>query len=160
MTVHSYAEQARLQKAAEAQALGIDDALISELVEGFYARIRTHAVLGPIFAAKVADWVPHLQRMKDFWASIAIESGRFHGNPMLKHIAIPGLAPAHFEMWLGLWEETLSQQVSNPDAVSLFKDRAQRIAASLQTGIALHKGGLAALTKEKPDANRRSNDSR
>ncbi len=150
MTLLSYAEQARLQKAAHARAIGIDDALISELVETFYTHIRTHPVLGPIFAAKINNWPPHLQRMKDFWASIAIESGRFRGNPMLKHVAISGLSPQHFEMWLHLWNETLSEVISNPDANSLFHDRAQRIAASLQTGIALHKGGLAALTKEKP----------
>jgi hemoglobin len=149
MTATSYAEQARLQKAADAQVLGIDDALISELVEAFYTRVRGHLVLGPIFASKVVNWAPHLGRMKDFWASIAIESGRFRGNPMLKHIAIQGLSPAHFQMWLGLWDETLADVVTNPDAASLFRDRAQRIATSLQTGIALHNGGLAALTKEK-----------
>jgi hemoglobin len=149
MTATSYAEQARRQKAADAQALGIDDALISELVEAFYTRVRSHAVLGPIFASKVVNWAPHLGRMKDFWASIAIGSGRFRGNPMLKHIAIPGLSPAHFQMWRGLWDEALADVVTNPDAASLFRDRALRIATSLQTGIALHHGGLAALTKEK-----------
>lgn len=152
MTATSYAAQARRQKAADAGALGIDDALISELVEAFYTRVRRHAVLGPIFKSKVSNWAPHLGRMKDFWASIAIESGRFRGNPMLKHIAIAGLAPAHFQMWLDLWDEALAEVVTNPDAVSLFRDRAQRIAASLQTGIALHNGGLAALTKEKRHA--------
>jgi hemoglobin len=148
MTATSYAETARLQKAAHAQTLGIDDSLVSELVEAFYGRIRAHQVLGPIFAVKVTTWESHLQRMKDFWASIAIESGRFHGNPMLKHMAIPGLEPVHFQMWLALWDETLSITVSNPAAADLFRDRAQRIATSLQTGIALHNGSLAALTKE------------
>jgi len=152
MTELSYVEQARLHKSAVATAMGIDEVLISALVESFYCRIRAHPVLGAIFAAKVVDWPPHLQRMKDFWASIAIESGRFHGNPMLKHIAIPGLASAHFQMWLDLWDETISEVVANPDAARLFHDRAQRIATSLQTGIALHKGGLAALTKEKHHA--------
>jgi hemoglobin len=149
MTVTAYAEQARLQKAADAQALGIDDAMISELVEAFYTRVRSHAVLGPIFASKVVNWAPHLGRMKDFWASIVIESGRFRGNPMLKHIAIQGLSPAHFQMWLGLWDEALAEVATNPAAVSLFRERAKRIAISLQTGIALHNGGLAELTKEK-----------
>jgi hemoglobin len=146
MTATSYVEQARRQKAADARALGIDDALISGLVEAFYTRVRSHPVLGPIFASKVMNWAPHLGRMKDFWASIAIESGRFRGNPMLKHIAIPGLSPAHFQMWLGLWEEALADVVTHPDAASLFRDRAQRIATSLQTGIALHTNGLAALS--------------
>jgi hemoglobin len=146
MTATSYAEQARRKKAADAKDLGIDDTLVSALVEAFYGRVRDHAVLGPIFASKVVNWTPHLDRMKDFWASIAIESGRFRGNPMLKHIAIPGLSPAHFAIWLGLWDETLADVVVNPDAASLFRDRARRIAASLQTGIALHNGGLAKLT--------------
>jgi hemoglobin len=152
MTATSYAEQARHQKAADAQALGIDDALISGLVEAFYTRARTHAVLGPIFASKVVNWAPHLGRMKDFWASIAIESGRFRGNPMLKHIAIPGLSAAHFQIWLGLWDETIADLITNPAAADLFLERAKRIATSLQTGIALHNGGLTALTKEKRHA--------
>jgi hemoglobin len=152
MTATSYAEQARHQKAADAQALGIDDALISELVEAFYTRARTHAVLGPIFASKVVNWAPHLVRMKDFWASIAIESGRFHGNPMLKHIAIPGLSAAHFQIWLGLWDETLDDLIVNSAAADLFRERAKRIATSLQTGIALHNGGLTALNREKRHA--------
>jgi hemoglobin len=154
MTAKTFAEKARAQKAADAAALGIDDALISGLVEGFYGRIRAHQILGPIFAEKVTDWPPHLQRMKDFWASIAIESGRFHGNPMLKHVAIPELSPAHFELWLGLWDATLTERTPNAEAANLFRDRAQRIATSLQIAIALQKDGLkkasgAAITKEK-----------
>ena len=151
MNAHSYVERARLRKAAEADAIGIDDALISRLVETFYARIRGHVVVGPMFAAKIVNWEPHLARMKDFWASISMESGRFRGNPMLKHVAISGIVPEHFEMWLRLWDETVTEVVSNPDAQDLFHDRAHRIAVSLQTGIALHHGGLAALTKEKID---------
>ena len=147
MIALSYAEAARAKKASEADDMGIDDALISKLVERFYDRIRTHEMLGPIFEHRVANWTPHLARMKDFWASIAIESGRFRGNPMLKHIAIPGLTPAHFAAWLTLWDATVSDVVTDPAAAELFRDRARRIATSLQTGIALHSGGLAALTK-------------
>lgn len=147
MSVHPHAEQARAQKAVEAAALGIDDALISTLVETFYARIRKDSVLAPVFAAKVRDWPYHLARMKDFWASIALESGRYSGNPMLKHIAVPNLGPAHFARWLRLWEATLDD-VAQPRAAALFRGRAARIADSLQTGIALHKGGLAAISRK------------
>lgn len=149
MIALSYAERARVQKAAEAQALGIDDALISDLVEGFYRHVRAHNILGPIFAAKISNWDPHLSRMKDFWASIVIESGRFRGNPMLKHIAIPGLSKAHFEIWLGLWDKAIAEVITNPAAADLFRSRAHRIASSLQAGITLHRGGLTAMTKEK-----------
>ena len=147
MTITTYAEQARARKTEEANSMGIDDLLISQLVERFYERIRTHDLLGPIFAQRVSDWGPHLARMKDFWASIAIESGRFRGNPMAKHIAIPKLTPAHFAAWLTLWDETVSDVVTNGVAADLFHNSARRIATSLQTGIALHNGGLAALQK-------------
>ena len=147
MTALSYAEAARARKASEAYDMGIDDVLISRLVEQFYAAIRTHEMLGPIFEHRVVNWTPHLARMKDFWASIAIESGRFSGNPMQKHSAIPDLTPAHFAAWLTLWDATVADVVTDPAAVELFSDRARRIATSLQTGIALHNGGLAALVK-------------
>ena len=46
-----------------AAALGIDDGYISTLVETFYARIRAHDALGPIFAAEIGDdWAPHLAK--------------------------------------------------------------------------------------------------
>jgi hemoglobin len=155
MTTPSYTEQARQKKTAEAREAGIDDALISELVEAFYYQVRGHSVLGPVFETKVKDWSIHLQRMKDFWASIALESGRYHGNPMLKHLAIPGISAAHFQAWLALWDATVADMVPNPSAASLFRDRAKRIATSLQTAIALHSGGLAALTKESYDVDER-----
>ena len=147
MTALNYAEEARARKACEADAMGIDDTLISRLVEHFYAGIRAHEMLGPIFERRVANWTPHLARMNDFWASIAIESGRFRGNPMAKHMAIPELTPAHFAAWLTLWDRAVADMVADPAAADLFRDRARRIATSLQTGITLHNGGLAALTK-------------
>lgn len=134
----SYAEQARAQKMARANAMGIDDALISLMVERFYDAIRKDDLLGPIFAANVTDWTPHLARMKDFWASVTLESGRFHGNPMLKHIAIGGLGPAHFARWLMLWDQTVCEVAPNAAASDTFQIAAERIASSLLMGIELH----------------------
>ena len=79
--------------------------------------------------------------MKDFWGSIALESGRFQGNPMLKHIAIPGIGGAHFTAWLQLWDEVLYDVCARSDTAAFFADRAQRIAESLQLGIAYHRDG-------------------
>jgi hemoglobin len=145
--VTDYAESARLQKANDALVMGIDANQISALVDHFYASIRVHAVLGPIFAEHISDWPLHLARMKNFWSSLVIGSGQYHGNPMAKHIAIPGIGPAHFTAWLGLWERAVAEIVHNPAAVTLFRDRAHRVASSLKTAISLHNGGLAALTK-------------
>lgn len=135
---------------AEAQAIGISDPVISALVENFYTSIRDDKLLGPIFAAHVSDWPTHLARMKDFWASITLESGRYRGNPMAKHIAIGDLNAAHFERWLQLWEQTVTENIPQGEAAQSFRQAAARIADSLLTAIKLQRGGLKALSTQQP----------
>jgi len=149
MTEASYAERARAKKTAQANALGIDDALISNLVERFYGAIRGDALLGPIFASHVADWTPHLARMKDFWASVTLESGRFRGNPMARHIAVGGLDNRHFDRWLVLWNQTLDDVAPSDAAAQVFREAAERIASSLVTGIKVQRGGLDEISNQK-----------
>ncbi len=149
MNSTSYAEQARAKKTADALAIGIDDALISKLVERFYGAIRTDFLLGPIFAAHITDWTPHLARMKDFWASVTLESGRFRGSPMVKHIAVGGLDQGHFDRWLHLWNEAVQAVVRDARAAEVFRSAAGRIATSLLTGIQIHRGGPDVILAQK-----------
>jgi hemoglobin len=142
LVLNGFAEEARLRKAEEAQQMGIDDSVISSLVERFYDSVRTHSTLGPIFAKRVDEWPIHLGRMKAFWKSIAIESGHFHGNPMLKHIAIGEIERKHFGEWLSLWSIAVNDVVQNDKAAEFFNSRAVRIAESLSMGIELHRGKL------------------
>lgn len=146
MTSTDHAELVRTQKRADALACGIDDAFIAELVERFYGAVRADNLLGPIFAEHIQDWPRHLARMKNFWASIMIESGRFSGNPMQKHIAIGGLDAAHFARWQALWNQTLTQLDPSSKAADRFRCAAQRIGESLLTGIEINRGGLSAIS--------------
>jgi hemoglobin len=141
--VHAHAAAARARKRAEAEAIGIDDAFVSRLVEDFYARIRGDALLGPIFSARITDWPAHLDRMKGFWRSILHNSGEFSGNPMAKHLAIPGLEESHFAHWLELFYATLRELEDDPAATRLVGTRARMIADSLLTGMATREHGLA-----------------
>lgn len=145
MTASPRATLARDQKRAAAADAGIDEALIGALVDAFYARVQSDDLLGSIFAEHVANWSHHLPRMKDFWASIMIEPGRFNGRPMQKHIALGILTKTHFERWLKLWNATVAQMVPNKAAADRFRTSAQRIADSLLTGVLMERGGLAAL---------------
>lgn len=141
--VHAHAAAARERKRAEAAAIGVDPDFVSALVEAFYARIRADALLGPIFADRIADWPWHLDRMKRFWRSILMNSGEFSGNPMQKHLVIPGLDEHHFAHWLNLFYATLRDLEQRPEATRLVGTRARMIADSLLTGIAMKDGGLA-----------------
>ncbi len=137
-----HATKARLQKRLAAEAIGIDTAFISALVENFYAAIQRDEMLGPIFAQKIHDWPHHLARMKNFWASVLHNSGTFSGNPMVKHLAIPGLDQTHFAHWLDLFRKTLTDIHASPDAAEHVHERARMIANSLMNGIAIQRDGL------------------
>ncbi|MBL6431089.1 MAG: group III truncated hemoglobin [Alphaproteobacteria bacterium] len=88
-----------------AAALGIDDAYISTLVEDLFTLAFARMMsLGPIFAAEIGDdWAPHLAKMKDFWASVAMNAGRYSGKPVPAHTKLADLQPWHFTIWLGLF---------------------------------------------------------
>jgi len=119
---------------------GIDEATIERLVRGFYARVRQDPLLGPIFDAHIADWEPHLQTMFAFWSSLTLQSGRYHGQPMAKHVPLP-VDAEHFDRWLALFEET-ARELCPPAAAELFIDRARRVAESLELGIAGANGAM------------------
>lgn len=141
--VHAHAAAARARKKAAAEAIGIDEAYVSRLVDTFYGRIREDDLLGPIFDERITDWDVHLPRMKAFWRSILHNSGEFSGNPMAKHVVIPGLSEAHFAHWLELFYATLRELDGDPAAAREVGARARMIADSLLTGIAMRDGGLA-----------------
>lgn len=132
----------REAKREHAVSLGVDEGFVSDLVETFYGAIRADALLGPIFAERIDDWPVHLARMKAFWRSILFNSAEFSGNPMARHIAIPGLEEQHFAHWLTLFYATLRQIEQSEDGTRLVAGRARAIADSLLTGIAVRREGL------------------
>jgi len=119
---------------------GIDDAMIERLVRAFYARARLDPLIGPVFADAVQDWDDHIARLCAFWSSVALMSGRYHGQPMVAHLPLPIHAP-HFDRWLELFAET-AREVCPPVAATHFLERAHRIADSLELGIAVQKGDM------------------
>jgi hemoglobin len=119
---------------------GIDDRMIESLVRCFYAKVREDTVLAPIFDARIQDWESHLERMCDFWSSVALMTGRYHGSPMTKHMPLP-VDAAHFDRWLALFEEA-AEEICPPAAEAHFVERARRIAESLELGVAGRHGVL------------------
>lgn len=140
----AYAARKRAEKRQAAEEIGVDAGYIDYIVETFYAKIRDDEMLGPIFDERVADWPAHLARMKAFWRSVLHNSGEFSGNPMLKHIVIPGIGLTHFSHWLELFYATLRDAETHPEATALVGGRARMIADSLLTAIAMRRDGLAA----------------
>ncbi len=116
----------------------ITEEAIHRLVGRFYARARRDELLGPVFAHAIgtadADWAPHLARVSDFWSSVMLRSGRYHGDPFSAHLSLPDLQPAMFDRWLALFGETCAE-LFELDVADAFRERAERIASSLRMGL-------------------------
>jgi hemoglobin len=122
--------------------------MLSRLVHGFYDRVRRDLLLGPVFADRIADWGPHLERMVDFWSSVALMTGRYHDAPIPKHLPLP-VEAEHFDRWLDLFRQT-AHEVCTPAGAAWVIERAERIASSIHMNIldARNQCGRAGLPPE------------
>ena len=119
---------------------GIDEGMIELLIRGFYARVRNDPLLAPIFESRISDWEPHLENMFAFWSSLTLMTGRYHGQPMAKHLPLP-VDAIHFDRWLALFDET-ARELCPAAAAERFIERAHRVAESLEFGVAGANGPL------------------
>jgi hemoglobin len=109
---------------------------IRGLVDAFYVKVRADAEIGPVFARVIAgdDWQPHLDKMYAFWSSVMLTSGRYKGNPVIKHTVITELRRDMFARWLTLFHETCRERFDDTVCAE-FRSKAERIAESLQIAI-------------------------
>ena len=119
---------------------GIDDAMIERLVRAFYDRARKDPLIGPFFDEHVTDWPAHIAQLCDFWSSVALGTGRYRGSPMQAHMPMP-LRSDEFSRWVGIFRETAGE-ICPPKAAAHFIERANRIASSLEMGIAASRGAI------------------
>lgn len=133
-------EAGRDRASAPGLLVGISEPMIEKLVHAFYGKVRADPSLAPIFDRVIGDsWDEHLAKMCDFWSSVVLMTGRYKGKPMVAHVQVPEIARPHFGRWLELFRQTAGE-ICPPEAAALFIDRAERIAESLQLGIAFHRG--------------------
>jgi hemoglobin len=116
---------------------------ISNLVDRFYAKVQVDPEIGPIFNALVKDWPEHLAKLKNFWSTVMLTTGRYKGDPMMTHLQIPlPLEPSHFTRWLALFAET-AHQVMTPEHAASIIARSERIAVNFKAGLAYTRPSFA-----------------
>jgi hemoglobin len=109
---------------------------IGQLVDTFYARIRSDPLLGPVFEGQIAAdaWPRHLATMKRFWSSVMLTSGAYSGNPVGVHRGVPCLERPMFAHWLALFGRTAEDLFESAPAAE-FMIKAKRIAFSLELAV-------------------------
>jgi hemoglobin len=107
---------------------------IDRVVADFYAAIRVHPTLGPVFAAHVTDWPAHEAKIARFWRNAILMERSYDGNPMQVHRAAGNVRPGMFSPWLQLFDATLARNLA-PETTAAWSALAHRIGEGLRYGV-------------------------
>lgn len=107
---------------------------IARVVHAFYAMVRDHPGLGPVFAAHITDWPKHEEKIIRFWANAILYERSYDGNPLEVHRKAGNVRPGMFDPWLGLFDLTLRLEL-RPEQAAAWSELAHRIGRSLRAGV-------------------------
>lgn len=119
----------------------VTPAEIDLVVAEFYAAIRSHPGLGPVFAAHVTDWPAHEAKIAGFWRNAILMERSYDGNPMMAHKTAGNVRPGMFSVWLGLFDSVLARSLS-PESAQAWSALAHRIGRGLMMGLMEPQGGM------------------
>ncbi len=103
---------------------------LMRLLTHFYADVRQHRLIGPVFMEHVDDWPSHMEIIADFWAGVTGGPANYRGGMPVRHFPL-GLTEAHFEAWLTLWRHNCSARLA-PREAGEMTELAHRIGARLR----------------------------
>ncbi len=107
---------------------------IESVVARFYAAVRDHPGLGPVFAVHVTDWPRHEAKVADFWANTILHERKYDGTPVTAHVNAGNVRPGMFETWLALFDRVLALELP-PDLAAAWSALAHRIGRSLRAAV-------------------------
>lgn len=107
---------------------------IDRIVATFYASVREHPGLGPVFAAHVKDWPAHEAKIAAFWRNAILHERSYAGNPMAVHQEAGNVRPGMFDPWLGLFDSVLRHELE-PETAVQWSALAHRIGRGLRYGL-------------------------
>lgn len=104
---------------------------LARLLHHFYADVRQHALIGPIFNKQIHDWPAHLEKIGSFWARLTGGPSGYSGQMPMKHLNL-GIEAQHFGAWLQLWTFNCRSHLKEAEAEEMIC-MAQEIGRRLKT---------------------------
>lgn len=115
------------------------EAQIRQVADHFYVRVRADPQLSPVFHETIGYdaeiWDAHVGKITRFWRNALLRESVYSGNPMLAHSGISAIQPEHFAIWLGIFDQVLTE-VLPPDTAAMWSRTAHRIGRGLSLGLA------------------------
>jgi hemoglobin len=106
---------------------------LARLLKHFYADVRQHALLAPVFNRQIDDWPAHLVTIASFWARLTGGPSEYSGQMPAKHFNL-GINAGHFDAWLQLWRFNCSTYLGEAEAqemISMAQDIGRRLKSIL-----------------------------
>jgi hemoglobin len=119
-----------------AQAIGLTEAAVRDVVFAFYDTVRVDDLLGPIFEEALGDdWKPHIENICLFWLSATrLGSGYKASNFIPAHMKHSSIRQEQIPRWLHLFRETVAERCT-PEAAAALIDIAERMADSIRVSL-------------------------
>src|SRR5687767_11351086 len=111
------------------ERLGGHDGIL-RLLKPFYVDVRQHAVLGPIFDARIQNWPEHLAHITEFWVRQTGGPSNYPGGFAAAHLPL-GIQPSDLQHWLALWEFNCRRHLASAEAEEMIA-LARSIGSQLQ----------------------------
>jgi hemoglobin len=120
-----------------AVSVGLTEALVRKVIVSFYDKVRSDALLGPIFSEVIGKgWDSHIERIVGFWLTATRLGRGYDGrNFMPVHLQNPSIHVDQLPRWLELFRATATEHCS-PQAASVLVDIAERMGETLAIGLA------------------------
>ena len=107
------------------------------LLRRFYADVRQHQGIGPIFAARIHDWPAHLEKIAGFWSGLTGGPALYGGGMAARHIPLQ-LEEPHFHAWLELWRRHCRAHLQAAEAEEMIMI-AEALGQRLRAITAMHR---------------------
>lgn len=108
---------------------------IDAVVTEFYAAMRDHPGLGPVFARHVHDWPAHEAKIARFWRNAILHERGYDGNPLAIHRAAGDVRSGMFIPWLALFDAVLARTLP-PEPAAAWSALAHRIGRGMRMAMA------------------------
>jgi len=97
---------------------------IAKIVDAFYQTAMQDKEIGYIFTEVAQlNLKEHIPTICDFWETVLFGNMVYRGSVVSKHMDLhrkSNLDPAHFTVWLGIWEKTVNSLFAGEKASEMI----------------------------------------